>query len=245
MKVSLDKLDARENLSRAHVRGVSTLAGVIRRSGWVSPLLVRREGRRYRVVAGHRRLAALRELVKEDAKRWGKVEVQLLDTEPGSDDAVNVIENVARENLSPIELGGAIKSLGERHGYSAEDVAERLGLSASHARNLQRIAERIDPRIAAAIVRGHEDVSQAQLLRWAALPPAKQQAAWERHLRGILAAGDGEGDGTSEQAEPDKLRTPAEIRRALSRLRLRAVRRPELEYGCRALEFALCERDRL
>lgn len=116
------------------------LADSIQSTGIVQPVLLRRVGERYQLVAGERRWRAA---------RIAKVEViPALVRDLTDRDALEIAltENVLREDLSPIEVARAYQSLQEKFGYSHEEIAARLGLDRSTVTNTVRLL-RLSPEI--------------------------------------------------------------------------------------------------
>lgn len=111
------------------------LAASITASGVVQPIMLRPAGERFQVIAGERRLRAailanidtIPALVRELADREA-LEIALT-------------ENVLREDLSPLEVAHAYKSLQEKFGYSHEQIAARLGLNRSTVTNTLRLLQ--------------------------------------------------------------------------------------------------------
>jgi ParB family chromosome partitioning protein len=99
----------------------------------VQPLLVRRKGERYELIAGER--------------RWRAAQLAGLTTIPAvlrnvPDDKVlelALIENIQREDLNPIEEARAYKKLIETLGLTQEIVAERVGRDRSYVTNYLRL----------------------------------------------------------------------------------------------------------
>jgi ParB family chromosome partitioning protein len=109
------------------------LAQSIRVHGFVQPLIVRKAGDRYEIVAGERRWRA--------AQRLGLARVPVL-VKHVSDDKlleVSLIENIQRENLNPIEEAKAYDRLAHEFGLTQEEVAQRTGKDRSTITNLLRL----------------------------------------------------------------------------------------------------------
>ena len=109
------------------------LAQSIRRHGVLQPLSVRREGSRYQLIAGERRLRA--------AQLAGLTEVPCLvmrmdDRESGM---VALIENLQRQDLDFIEEAKGIGLLMERYQLTQEQAAQALGKSQSGIANKLRL----------------------------------------------------------------------------------------------------------
>jgi ParB family transcriptional regulator, chromosome partitioning protein len=115
---------------------LDALADSVRERGLLQPILVRpRTGGRYELVAGERRWRA--------AQRAG------LDTVPAlvqaRDDAQTLeaalVENMAREDLNPVEEARAVAALVEELGLTREDAGRRIGRSRVAVSNLLRLLD--------------------------------------------------------------------------------------------------------
>ena len=99
------------------------LASSIERHGMVQPIIVRRAGERYSIVAGERRYRAAR------LAGLTKVPVIVKDFDEAEVHEVALVENLQRENLNPIEEAAAIRFLMLQHDLTQEEVSQRLGKS--------------------------------------------------------------------------------------------------------------------
>lgn len=112
---------------------LAELAQSIGTNGVVQPLLLRRKGPRYELIAGER--------------RWRAAQLAGLSKVPAvirnvSDDKVlelALIENIQREDLNPIEEARAYKKLIDTVGLTQETVAERVGRDRSYVTNYLRL----------------------------------------------------------------------------------------------------------
>jgi ParB family chromosome partitioning protein len=121
--VPIDQVDPNPNQPRQLMGDLSELIASIAEKGIIEPLIVRRRGERFQIVAGERRYqaavqAGLRELpvVVRDVDDAEVIELAL-------------IENLQRKDLTPFEEAEALHGLAERCGYTHEDLARRLGKS--------------------------------------------------------------------------------------------------------------------
>ncbi len=114
-------------------RKLEELAASIRTHGVVEPILVRREGARYRILAGERRWRA--------AQRAGLAEIPALVREASDREAFEValVENLQREDLNAIEEAEAFEVLVREHGLTQEAVAARVGKERSTVANALRL----------------------------------------------------------------------------------------------------------
>jgi ParB family transcriptional regulator, chromosome partitioning protein len=109
------------------------LADSIRANGVVQPLLVRRKGSRFELIAGERRLRA--------AKLAGleTVPVVIRDVPDEKLLEIALVENIQREDLNPIEEAHAYRSLLEGVGLTQESLASRIGRDRSYITNHLRL----------------------------------------------------------------------------------------------------------
>jgi ParB family transcriptional regulator, chromosome partitioning protein len=114
---------------------IGALAASIREVGILQPIVVRKSGERYELVAGERRLRA--------AKVAGLATVPVVLRDTGDADLLReaLIENIHREDLGPIELAEAFRQLLEELGLKQEELAERVGVSRSHIANTIRLLQ--------------------------------------------------------------------------------------------------------
>ncbi|MBQ4423026.1 MAG: ParB/RepB/Spo0J family partition protein [Clostridia bacterium] len=112
---------------------LSELAASIRRHGVVQPILVRKNGARYTIVAGERRYRA--------ARQAGLMRVPAVITDVDEDALmeISLVENIQRENLNPIEEAAALKLLMDQHDLTQEEVSERVGKSRPAIANALRL----------------------------------------------------------------------------------------------------------
>jgi ParB family chromosome partitioning protein len=112
---------------------LAALARSIREVGVLQPVVVRKRDGGYELVAGERRLRA--------AKLAGLATIPAVVREGDDTESLReaLIENIHREDLSPLELAGAFQELLEDLGATQDIVAERLGYSRAHVANTIRL----------------------------------------------------------------------------------------------------------
>lgn len=133
------------------------LALSIRRQGILQPLLVRRDGEDFLLIAGERRLRA--------ASLAGLSEVPVVvRAEEGEDlGLLALVENVQREDLSPLEEADAYREILQRTGRTQEEVAALVGKSRPHVSNLLRLLT-LEPPVRALLAEGRLTVGHCKLL---------------------------------------------------------------------------------
>lgn len=102
---------------------LNELAASIRTHGIVQPLIVRKNGDRYLIVAGERRYRAAR------IAKLKTVPVIIVDYDEKKMQEISLIENIQRENLNPIEEAQAIRFLMQEYDLTQEEISERIGKS--------------------------------------------------------------------------------------------------------------------
>src|ERR1700722_11036554 len=109
------------------------LAASIRANGIIQPLIVRRHGEAYQIIAGERRWRA--------AKLAGLAEVPIMVQDVADPRMLELalIENIQREDLNPIELAHAYERLGSELGLSQEEIGRRTGKDRTSITNIIRL----------------------------------------------------------------------------------------------------------
>lgn len=115
---------------------IDGLADSIRAKGVMQPLLVRSSPdhhQAYEIIAGERRWRA--------AQRAGLHELPVLVRDLSDRDTLEValLENIQREDLSPLEEADGYQRLIEEFGHTQQELADTIGKSRSHIANLLRL----------------------------------------------------------------------------------------------------------
>ncbi|WP_189524075.1 ParB/RepB/Spo0J family partition protein [Mesorhizobium sp. M8A.F.Ca.ET.165.01.1.1] len=174
--------------SKANVRRVNSeagraeLAASIEAHGLIHNLVTRKaaKGAKFEVVAGGRRLGALRLLLDEGRTVQGVAvtkdyPVRAVLREEGSDTEISLAENDQREPMHPVDEVIAYRDLVEQ-GMAAEDIASRFGKSVMTVRQRLKLAS-LSPRILDAMRAGEVTLEQAKALALSD-DHAAQEAAW-------------------------------------------------------------------
>ncbi len=110
------------------------LASSIKQNGILQPILVKpMGGDKYQIIAGERRWRA--------AKMVGLINMPAIIKDMPEKEILEIalIENIQRENLSPLEEAESYKKLIDEYNYTQEKMAERVSKSRSHIANLLRL----------------------------------------------------------------------------------------------------------
>ena len=112
---------------------IQELADSIRANGIIQPLIVRRKGDRFQLIAGERRLRA--------ARVAGLEEIPVIIQDLADDRLLEValIENIQREDLNPIETAQAFDRLARELHLSHEEIGRRTGKDRTTITNMLRL----------------------------------------------------------------------------------------------------------
>ncbi len=135
LQVELQRIDPNPEQPRQSVdeQKLAELAQSLKEQGVVQPLVVRKEGSRFQIIAGERRWRA--------AKLAGLVRIPVIVREADDNLVLELalVENIQREELNPMEEAVAYRRLVSEFGYSQEQVATRVGKDRSTVANLLRL----------------------------------------------------------------------------------------------------------
>ena len=114
-------------------QSIEELAQSIKEKGVIQPLLVRRKGDAYELIAGERRLRA--------AKSLGLKELPIIVRDVSDQDSLELalIENIQREGLNPIEEAHAYQHLIDKFQVTQEKISEVLGKARTTITNTLRL----------------------------------------------------------------------------------------------------------
>jgi ParB family chromosome partitioning protein len=132
---------------------IDDLARSIRTNGIIQPIVVRRSGEGYEIIAGERRWRA--------AQRIGLLKVPIVVRDVPDDRllAVALIENIQRQDLNPIEEAVAYRRLADEFRMTQEQIADAVGKDRSSIANyvrLLRLPQEVRANVASnAISMGH------------------------------------------------------------------------------------------
>ena len=136
---------------------LSELAESIRSEGLLQPIVVRKQGEKFQLIAGERRWRAF-QLLKIKA-----IPARLVEASNASAAALGLIENLQREGLNPIEEAYGYASLIRDFDLTQEAAAERVGKSRATVANALRLLS-LDVEIQGYISKGLLSVGHAKVL---------------------------------------------------------------------------------
>lgn len=201
----------------------------IRETGILQPILVRKDGNAFEIIAGERRWRA--------AQKAGltSVPVVVRDVDDRQLAELTLVENLQREDLNPVEEAEGYRILQERFRLSQEEIAGRVGKERSTVANTLRLLK-LPPAIRDGLVR--KDISAGHARALLALSSEKlQQEAFRRIRERNLNVRQTEAlvrrleKEKKEKEHPSSSPSPIEnleselSRRLLTRVRIRAGKR--------------------
>jgi ParB family chromosome partitioning protein len=172
-RLSPNRFQPRVQMDDARLDG---LAESIRSNGIIQPIVVRRDGDRFQIIAGERRWRA--------AQKAGlaRVPIVVRDVAPGQEQSLlemALIENIQRENLNPIEEALAYRRLTDEFHLTQEQIAASVGKDRASVANFLRLLKLPD-EVRAEVAAGTLSMGHARAL--IALPSEGEQRRMAREV---------------------------------------------------------------
>jgi len=136
---------------------LAELAESIRSEGLLQPIVVRRQGERFQLIAGERRWRAFQLL------KIRSIPARIVEASDASSASIGLIENLQREGLNPIEEAHGYASLVRDFDLTQETAAERVGKSRAAVANSLRLLG-LDAEIQGFIAKNLLSVGHAKVL---------------------------------------------------------------------------------
>lgn len=159
LTVDLDKLKAREDQPRKNFDddSLEELANSIKADGVIQPIVVRKVGEKYEIIAGERRFRASKLAGLE------KVPIVVKNVSDRKARELALVENIQREDLNPIEEAISLKTLMEEYKLTQQELSDIVGKSRSYIANNLRLLNLSD-YIKDYLIRGELSPSQGRTL---------------------------------------------------------------------------------
>jgi len=197
---------------------LAELAASILERGLLHPIVVRRHGAGFQLLAGERRFRA--------AQLAGLDRLPALLRENDDPLEIALIENLQREDLGPLEEASALATLIERHGYSHREVAQLLGKSRPYVSNTLAL-NRLPETVKAELHREGPIVSREVLIGIARQPDSGAALTlWNRLKLDVMSVRrfrEVHGPPRDRPVVRDAIVAARRLNRALRRLRIREV----------------------
>lgn len=139
--INIEDIHPNPNQPRTHFdeKELQELADSISEHGVLQPLLVRRDGKGYQIIAGERRYQASK------LAEIGKVPVIVKDVDETEVLALALIENLQRSDLNPIEEARGYKQLIDASGMTQDALSKAVSKSRSAITNALRLLDLPEP----------------------------------------------------------------------------------------------------
>ena len=136
-EVPISKVMPNPDQPRTHFKKeeIDELAASIDKEGLLQPILVRKVGEGYQIIAGERRWQACKQLGKKN------IPVSIIDATDDKAIELALVENIQRSDLNPIEEAYGYKRLMERCGMTQSDVAQAVSKGRSTVANALRLLD--------------------------------------------------------------------------------------------------------
>lgn len=159
LNIPLDQVSANPHQPRRSMdeAGIAELAASLRVTGLIQPIIVRKAGDGYQLIAGERRLRA--------AKLAGLATIPaiLREVDSFTQAQMALVENIQREDLNPIDRAQAYRTLMSQLGLTQAELAGRLGEDRSSIANHLRLLDLADP-VQAMVSDGRVSLGHAKIL---------------------------------------------------------------------------------
>ena len=181
-EVDIDRLTPNQYQprSRSDDAGLDELVASIKSHGVIQPIVVRKVGGGYQIIAGERRWRA--------AQKAGllRVPITVREVTPGEEEQLlelALIENIQREDLNPIEEARAYRRLIDQFRMKQEEIAAAVGKDRSSVANVLRLLK-LPEEVRTELASGALSMGHAR-----ALLALEDEAAQRRLAREIVARG--------------------------------------------------------
>jgi ParB family chromosome partitioning protein len=154
------------------------LANSIETNGILQPLLIRRKGSHFELIAGERRLRA--------ARLAGLSEVPVIVQDYADNRVLEIalIENIQREDLNPMETAQALERLASEMNLSHEEIANRTGKDRSTITNMIRLL-RLPPDVQLLVAERRLSMGHARAILGLEKPEHQTQIAEKAAAQGF------------------------------------------------------------
>ncbi|EAK7239086.1 ParB/RepB/Spo0J family partition protein [Campylobacter jejuni] len=153
-QISPNPFQPRKNFDQ---EALDELANSIKEFGLIQPIIVFKKKNKFILIAGERRLRAVKALGKKEILAF------IADIDENKLRELALIENIQRENLNPIELANSYKDLMQVHKITQENLAELIHKSRTQITNTLRLLN-LDIRTQELIASGKISQGHAKVL---------------------------------------------------------------------------------
>ncbi len=164
-QIETNRFQPRKEFDR---ESIEALRSSLETHGLLQPIVVRKNGDHFELIAGERRLRAAKEA------GWSNIAVHVVDMNDQSVFEAALVENIQRSDLNPLEKAKGFQEYLEKYKVSQEHLAKRIGVDRATVANLIRLLE-LPPKVQEAVRHGQITFGHARALL--SLDEPEQQVA--------------------------------------------------------------------
>ncbi|WP_058991239.1 ParB/RepB/Spo0J family partition protein [Anaerococcus rubeinfantis] len=159
VRIPMEKIYPRDDQPRKKFddKSLEGLSQSIEKYGLLNPIVLRKNGIRYEIIAGERRFRASKLLGLKE------IEAIIKNVDNKDIDILSIVENVQREDLSGLEEANAYNELSKNYGMTQDEIAKTVGKSRSYIGNTLRLLK-LDENSKKELEEGNISPSQARTL---------------------------------------------------------------------------------
>lgn len=159
VRIPMEKIYPRNDQPRKNFdeKAIEGLSQSIEKYGLLNPIVLRKNGIRYEIIAGERRFRASKLLGLKE------IEAVIKNVDTKDIDILSIVENVQREDLSGLEEANAYNELSKNYGMTQDEIAKTVGKSRSYIANTLRLLK-LDENSKKELEEGNISSSQARTL---------------------------------------------------------------------------------
>ena len=207
--IDINKIQANENQPRTvfNEEKIEELAASIKENGLIQPIVVRKVNGIYQIIAGERRYRACCSL------NMKQVPCIIEDYDDKQTQTLAIIENIQREDLSPLEEAKAYQALIKEYGYSQTELADIVGKKQSTIANKLRLLKLSDD---VQFSLNQKQITERHARAMLSLNEEKQQEVLREVLKKKLTVADTERL-IKKEPKPKKKKASADVKKTISR----------------------------
>ena len=207
--IDINKIQANENQPRTvfNEEKIEELAASIKENGLIQPIVVRKVNGIYQIIAGERRYRACCSL------NMKQVPCIIEDYDDKQTQTLAIIENIQREDLSPLEEAKAYQALIKEYGYSQTELADIVGKKQSTIANKLRLLKLSDD---VQFSLNQKQITERHARAMLSLNEEKQQEVLREVLKKKLTVADAERL-IKKEPKPKKKKASADVKKTISR----------------------------
>lgn len=207
--IDINKIQANVNQPRTvfNETKIDELAASIKENGLIQPIVVRKNNGVYQIIAGERRYRACRLL------NMKQVPCIIEDYTDKQTQTLAIIENIQREDLSPLEEAKAYQALIKEYDYNQTELAEIVGKKQSTIANKLRLLKLSDD---VQFSLNQKQITERHARAMLSLDEEKQQEVLREVLKKKLTVADTERL-IKKEPKPKKKKAEADVKKTISR----------------------------